>query len=220
MRDERQAHVADGEDSEDETEPNVMSDETSDVLRELRTFTAVTSESREKANLERYVRLWQMILRMDLDASVLNERRDEDEEADHRGVADNQRLIDAGVFISRATSRLTSTWNRYKLRWRGREGRRITIHQQVALTSLTEDPPGTPYYLKVISKWEDGMNVVPMKGHMDAVMHKGIWQIELVPNLENFRRMREALYVFTERKNCPVRALIANDPGKPTKDFV
>ena len=114
MPDKRQAHVADGEDSEDETEPNVMSDETSDVLRELRTFTAVTSESREKANLERYVRLWQMILRMDLDASVLNERRDDDEEADHRGAADNQRLIDAGVFIPRATSRVV-TWKKYRL---------------------------------------------------------------------------------------------------------
>ena len=212
--------MADGEDSEDEKEPNMMIDETDDVFHELKAFTAVTSESREKANLERYRLLWQMILRMDLDASVLNERRDEDEEADHRGVADNQRLIDAGVFISRATSTLTSMWHRYKLRWRGREGRRITIHQQVALTSLTEDPPGTPYYLKVISKWEDGMNVVPMKGHMDAVMHKGIWQIELVPNLENFRRMREALYVFTERKNVLYVNSLQTIREQPTKDLV
>ena len=209
MRDKRQAHVSDGEDSEDEKKPNVMIDETCDVLRELKTFTAVTSESRQKANLERYMRLWLMIIRMDLDASIL---RDEEEEADPHGAADNQRLIDAGVFIPRATSRVV-TWKKYKLKWPGKDGRRIALHQQVALTALTEDPPGTPYYVKVISKWENGMNVVPVKGNLDDIMHNGIWQIELVPNLENFRRMREALWAFTERKNCPVRELIANDPG-------
>ena len=81
MPDKRQAHVADGEDSEDETESNVMIDENCDVLRELEKFIAVTPESRQKANLERYVCLWQMILRMELDASKLSERRDEEEEA-------------------------------------------------------------------------------------------------------------------------------------------
>ena len=184
MPDKRQAHVADGEDSEDETESNVMIDEECDVLRELETFTAVTPESRRQANLERYVCLWQMILRMELDASILSERRDEEEEADHHGAADTQILIDAGVCIPRATSEVVLS-KRYKLQWPGRDGRRIALHQQVALTPFAEDPPGTPYYLKVISRWDNSMIVVPMGGDVSDVMHDGIWRVELVPNLEN-----------------------------------
>ena len=184
MPDKRQAHVADREYSEDETKSNVMIDEDCDVLRELETFTAVTPESRRQANLDRYVCLWLMILRMELDASILSERRDEEEEADHHGAADTQRLIDAGVCIPRATSEVVS-WKKYKLQWTGRDGRRIALHQQVVLTPFAEDPPNTAYYLKVISKWDNSMIAVPMGGDVSTVMHDGIWRVELVPNLEN-----------------------------------
>ena len=184
MSEKGQAHVADREYSEDETKSNVMIDEDCDVLRELETFTAVTPQSRRQANLDRYVSLWLMILRMGLDASILSERRDEEEEADHHGAADTQRLIDAGVCIPRATSKVVS-WKKYKLQWTGRDGRRIALHQQVVLTPFAEDPPNTAYYLKVISKWDNSMIAVPMGGDVSNVMHDGIWRVELVPNLAN-----------------------------------
>ena len=184
MSEKRQAHVADREYSEDETQSNVMIDENCDVLRELETFTAVNPESRRQANLDSYVSLWLLILRTRLDASIPSERRDEEQEADHHGPADTKRLIEAGVCIPRATSEVVS-WKRYKLQWPGRDGRRIALHQQVVLTPFAEDPPNTAYYLKVISKWDNSMIAVPMGGDVSDVMHDGIWRVELVPNLEN-----------------------------------
>ena len=81
-----------------------MMDEDRDDLVALNTFTSVIPESRSQANLDAYVSLWLRVLRMKLDASTLGERRDEEEEADHHGAADTQRLIEAGVCISKATS--------------------------------------------------------------------------------------------------------------------
>ena len=96
-----------------------------------------------------------------------------------------------------------------------KEGRRIGIHQQVALTPFAENPPGEPYYLKVTAKKETSIIVVPVGRDISDVMRDGIWRVEMVPNFENFRRMREALHGFIERENCPLRELIANDPGTP-----
>ena len=119
-----QEHVADKEYDEGGAKSHVMIDEDRDDLRELNTFTSVTPESRRQANLDAYVSLWLMILRMELDASTLGERRDEEEEADHHGAADTQRLIDAGVCIPKATNEVL--WSKeYKLQWPGREGRRV-----------------------------------------------------------------------------------------------
>ena len=120
-----------------------MIDEDRDDLRALDTYTRGAPESRRQANLRAYVSLWSMILRMELDASTLGERRDEEEESDHHEAADKQRLIDAGVCIPKATSEVL--WQKeYKLEWTGREGRRIGLHQQVALTPFAENPPGEP----------------------------------------------------------------------------
>ena len=150
------AHVADREYTEDKAKSHEVIDENCDELRELNTFTAVTPESRRQANVAAHLSLWLMILRMEMDASILSERRDEEEEADHHGAADTQILIDAGVCIPRTTSEVIS-YKRYKLQWRGREGRRIGVHQQVALTPFAEDPAGEPYYLKVISRKTNSM---------------------------------------------------------------
>ena len=128
-----------------------MMDEDHEDLVALNTFTSVIPESRRQANLDAYVSLWLMVLRMKLDASTLGERRDEEEEADHHGAADTLRLIEAGVCISKATSQVL--WPKeYRLQWPGRERRRIGRHQQVALTPFAENLPDEPYYLKVTSK--------------------------------------------------------------------
>ena len=181
------AHVADREITDYKTKSHEIG-ENCDELRELNTFTAVAPESRRQANVAAYLSLWFMILRMEMDASILSERRDEEEEADHHGAADTQRLIDAGVCIPRATSEVLA-WKKYKLQWTGGDGRQIALHQQVVLTPFAEDSPGTAYYLKVISKWDNSMIAVPMGGAMGGdvsdVMHDGIWRVELVPNLEN-----------------------------------
>ena len=59
------------------------------------------------------------------------------------------------------------------------------------------------------------MIVVPVGRDISDMMRGGIWRVEMVPNFEDFRRMREAIHGFIERENCPLRELIANDPGTP-----
>ena len=116
---------------------------------------------------------------MELDASTLGERRDEEEDSDDHGAADTQRLVDAGVCIPRATSEVLGS-KEYKLEWTKKEGRRIGIHQQVALTPFAENPPNEPnepYYLKVTSKTYGSMIVVPMGRAISEVMHDGIWPV-------------------------------------------
>ena len=54
------------------------------------------------------------------------------------------------------------------------------------MTPFAENPPGEPYYLKVTSKEETSMIVVPVGRDVSDVMRDGIWRVELVPDLENF----------------------------------
>ena len=115
MTEKTQKHVADKEYDEDGAKSHVMIVEDRDDLRSLDTYTRSTPESRRQANLRNYLSFWNMILRMELDASTLGERRDEEEDSDDQGVADTQRLVDAGVLILRARSQVLKS-KEYKIK--------------------------------------------------------------------------------------------------------
>ena len=141
--------MAEKEYDEDGAKSHAMIVEDRDELRSLDTYTRSTPESRRQANLRKYLSLWNMIIRMEMDASTLGERRDEEEDSDDHGVEDTERLVHAGVCIPKARSEVLGS-KRYKLEWTKKEGRRIKLHQQVALTPFADNPPGEPYYLRVI----------------------------------------------------------------------
>ena len=82
MTEKTQKHVAEKEYDEDGAKSHVMIVEDRDDLRSLDTYTRSTPESRRQANLRAYLSLWNMIIRMELDASTLGERRDEEEDSD------------------------------------------------------------------------------------------------------------------------------------------
>ena len=163
MSEKTQEHVTEKEYDEGGAKSHVMIVEDRDDLRSLDTNTRSTPESRRQANLRAYLSLWNMRLRMELDASTLGERRDEEEDSDDHGAADTQRLVDAGVCIPRARSEVLGS-KEYKLEWTKTEGRRIKIHQQVALTPFAENPPGEPYYLKVTAKKKQALLLYRCEG--------------------------------------------------------
>ena len=104
MSERTQEQVAEKEFDKGRAKSHDIIDEDHDEFYALDKFTSVTAEERLQANLDAYVSLWTMLLRIELDASTIGERRDGGEEANQHGAADIQRLIDAGVFIPEARS--------------------------------------------------------------------------------------------------------------------
>ena len=151
MQEDAEEHVTDEEYDEGRAKSHMMIDQGQDDYVTLDTITSVTPERRRKANLGNYENVWQSVLRMEVDASTIGERRDEEEETDDHGAAETRRLVDAGVCIPKAWSQVVQE-KEYKLNWSGSAGHRIGLHQQVALTQFAKNPPDEPYYLKVTSK--------------------------------------------------------------------
>ena len=116
MSDKTEELLAEKDFVESEAKSHDIIDEDHDELYTLDRLTSVTAEDRRQANLDAYISLWTMLLRMEFDASTVGERRDEREEANQHGAADIQRLIDAGVFIPEAKSQVLGP-KEYKLEW-------------------------------------------------------------------------------------------------------